>query len=55
MEITTVLEKYPLQLDRETLNRTLNDIERRSCLYRNIVKDFERRYGCDLEAFEGGK
>lgn len=49
---TEVLERYPLPIALETLRQRLDEIERQISIYKDIVREFERRRGCDLVAFE---
>jgi len=48
-----VLKRYPLPIGLETLRQRLTEIEQQISVYEDITREFERRYGCDLAAFEG--
>ncbi|UCC65051.1 MAG: hypothetical protein JSV36_08465, partial [Anaerolineae bacterium] len=44
--------RYPLPVGLEALRQRLDEIEQQVSVYRDIVRDFEVRYGCDLVTFE---
>jgi 5'-deoxynucleotidase YfbR-like HD superfamily hydrolase len=47
-----VIERYPLRVKANELQRVLANLEARSQTYENIIKKFEAEHGCDLETFE---
>ena len=49
---TEVLKRYPLPIGLETLRQRLDEIAQQVPVYKDIVREFERRYGCDLTTFE---
>jgi len=49
---TEVFKRYPLPVGLEALRQRLDEIEQQVSVYRDIVRDFEVRYGCDLTTFE---
>ncbi len=52
MTIAEILEKHPLPIDTTTLRRTIEDVEKQIGLYKSIISDFEKEYGCSLSVFE---
>ena len=52
MTIAEILEKHPLPFDTTTLCRTIEDVEKQIDLYKSIISDFEKQYGCNLDSFE---